>query len=167
MGLQNKAGSGKQLWGTPVLMQFCLFLELQPLTVTLAMIGKLGASAAFGIIYIFSAELFPTVVRNSSMGASSCCARIGGMMAPYITDLGRIVGGDFGRGLPLVVFGGASVAAGLVSLFLPETLNRNLPETIEDAIHFGNRRDNDKEVHINNGYQRDFTAESHTCQTKL
>ncbi|KAK3593127.1 hypothetical protein CHS0354_018255 [Potamilus streckersoni] len=133
------------------------------------MIGKLGASAAFGIIYIFSAELYPTVVRNSGMGASSCCARIGGMVAPYITDLGRLVGGDFGRGLPLVVFGGASVAAGLLSLFLPETLNRNLPETIEDAIHYrkSNRRDNDKDVYINNSYQKDYIAESSAYQTKL
>ncbi|KAL3882128.1 hypothetical protein ACJMK2_028499 [Sinanodonta woodiana] len=143
--------------------------ELQPLTVTLAMIGKLGSSAAFGIIYIFSAELFPTVVRNSSIGASSCCARIGGMVAPYITALGRLVGGDFGRGLPLMVFGAASVAAGLLSLFLPETLNRNLPETIEEAKHFveSNSRDKDKKVYINNGYQKDCTAESSVCQTKL
>ena len=51
------------------------------------MVGKLGAAAAFAVIYVFSAELYPTVVRNAGMGASSCCARIGGMMAPYIADL--------------------------------------------------------------------------------
>ena len=51
------------------------------------MIGKLGAAAAFAVIYVFSAELYPTVVRNAGMGASSCCARIGGMVAPYIADI--------------------------------------------------------------------------------
>ncbi|KAK6169542.1 hypothetical protein SNE40_020578 [Patella caerulea] len=107
------------------------------ITITLSMIGKLGASAAFAIIYIFSAELFPTITRNSAMGASSFFARIGGMLCPYIADLGTIVQGDFGTALPLLVFGGASVAAGLLSLLLPETLNQILPETIEDAKQFG------------------------------
>ncbi|CAG2222323.1 OCTN [Mytilus edulis] len=60
--------------------------ELQWLTTTLAMIGKLGSAAAFAIIYVFSAELYPTVVRNTGMGASSCCARVGGMIAPYVAD---------------------------------------------------------------------------------
>lgn len=56
-------------------------------TVILAMLGKIGAAAAFAVIYVWSAELYPTVVRNVGMGASSSCARIGGMVSPYIADL--------------------------------------------------------------------------------
>lgn len=63
-----------------------IITDLQWLTTTLAMIGKLGSAAAFAIIYVFSAELYPTVVRNTGMGASSCCARVGGMIAPYVAD---------------------------------------------------------------------------------
>ena len=51
------------------------------------MLGKIGASAAFSMVYVYSAELFPTVVRNAGMGSSSCMARVGGMIAPYIADL--------------------------------------------------------------------------------
>jgi OCT family organic cation transporter-like MFS transporter 4/5 len=47
-----------------------LFSELQPLTLTLAIIGKMGSAAAFGLIYIYSLELYPTVVRNGGMGLS-------------------------------------------------------------------------------------------------
>ncbi|KAK3593131.1 hypothetical protein CHS0354_018261 [Potamilus streckersoni] len=128
--------------------------ELQPCTVTLAMIGKTGVAAAFAVIHIFSAELYPTSLRNSLMGASSSFARIGGMLAPYATDLGKLAGGDFGRGLPLMTSGIACVAAGLLSLFLPETLNKHLPETLEDWKQFGksNRRDNDNELYNNTGY---------------
>ncbi|XP_061193507.1 organic cation transporter protein-like isoform X1 [Saccostrea echinata] len=105
-------------------------------TVILAMIGKIGAAAAFAVIYVWSAELYPTVVRNVAMGASSSCARIGGMVSPYVADLSLIVDGHFGQALPLVVFGGASILAGLLSLILPETLGANLPETIQDGKDF-------------------------------
>ncbi|XP_076077828.1 organic cation transporter protein-like [Mytilus galloprovincialis] len=111
--------------------------DLQWLTTTLAMIGKLGSAAAFAIIYVFSAELYPTVVRNTGMGASSCCARVGGMIAPYVADSAKIIGGDFGHAVPLAVFGAASVLAGLLSLLLPETLGEHLPESIEDGVIFG------------------------------
>jgi hypothetical protein len=47
------------------------------------------------------------------------------------------VGGHVGQAVPLVVFGAASVLAGVLTLLLPETLGEQLPETIEDGIMFG------------------------------
>ena len=59
-------------------------------TLVLALVGKLGASTGFHVIYQYSAELFPTVVRNSGMGSCSCMARIGGIVAPLVADLVRV-----------------------------------------------------------------------------
>ena len=64
-----------------------LFSAIKWVTVVLANVGKFGISAAFAVIYVWSAELFPTVVRNSGMGSSSMMARVGGMVCPYIADL--------------------------------------------------------------------------------
>ena len=50
---------------------------------------------------------------------------------------GTYVEGSFGKALPLIVFGGLSVIAGLLALILPETSGRVLPETIDDAVNFG------------------------------
>lgn len=110
---------------------------LRPLTIALAVIGKMASSAAFVCVYIFTVELFPTVIRNVALGGGSCFARIGSMIAPYFVMLGMSIGGAIGEALPLVIFGAASVIAGLMCLYLPETLNQRLPETIEDGINFG------------------------------
>ncbi|XP_059154041.1 organic cation transporter protein-like isoform X2 [Physella acuta] len=113
------------------------------ITLTLSLVGKFGASAAFAIIYIYTAELFPTVMRNSGLGLSSTTARIGGILAPYIADLGNVVGGDLAVILPLLIFGSLSLAAGLCALILPETANRKLPDTVQDAKNFGRLPNND------------------------
>lgn len=55
--------------------------------VTLAMVGKLAITSSYGAIYIFTAEQFPTVVRNVGLGASSTFARVGGVIAPSVNYL--------------------------------------------------------------------------------
>ena len=49
----------------------------------------------------------------------------------------NVIEGNFGQAVPLVVFGGSSVVAGLLSLMLPETHGQRLPETIQDGVEFG------------------------------
>ncbi|XP_065336997.1 organic cation transporter protein-like isoform X1 [Cloeon dipterum] len=104
------------------------------LLITLAMFGKMAITASYGAVYIFSAEQFPTVIRNVAIGISSTAARVGGMLAPFVNQLA-----DIWRPLPLILIGALAFTAGLMSLLLPETLNKKLPETIEDGEDFGKR----------------------------
>jgi len=70
-----------------VLCFACMLSEPEWPKVVLATLGILGMSIAFPTVYLYSAELFPTVVRNVGVGTSSMCARFGSMVAPYITSL--------------------------------------------------------------------------------
>ncbi|MGH0153271.1 UNVERIFIED_CONTAM: hypothetical protein FKN15_027508 [Acipenser sinensis] len=63
--------------------------NLQILSTVLAMAGKFGITAAFSIVYVFAAELFPTVVRNMGVGACSMASRIGSVLSPYIAFIGE------------------------------------------------------------------------------
>uniref|UniRef100_A0A673L6Q4 Solute carrier family 22 member 4 n=1 Tax=Sinocyclocheilus rhinocerous TaxID=307959 RepID=A0A673L6Q4_9TELE len=51
--------------------------DLMELATLLEMLGKLGVTAAFCVVYAVTSELFPTVVRNMAMGTCSMTARIG------------------------------------------------------------------------------------------
>ena len=59
--------------------------------IALNMVGKFGMTIGFCIIYLWSAEIYPTSVRNSMMGLSSTFARIGSLAAPWIADLVRMI----------------------------------------------------------------------------
>merc|ERR1711860_177747 len=82
------------------------------------MTGKFLISMTFAIAYLYTAELFPTKVRNLAVGLASTFARIGSISAPYIVDLL----GSVHAGIPVVIFGAFSTSAGLLALMLPETL---------------------------------------------
>lgn len=107
-------------------------LEQHWLIVTLAMVSKFAITASYGTIYIFSVEQFPTIIRNAGLGAGSTSARVGSVLAPIINIMA-----EFWTPLPLIVYGCLTLAAGCLSLVLPETLNQELPETIEDGENFG------------------------------
>ncbi|XP_023932923.1 organic cation transporter protein-like [Lingula anatina] len=100
--------------------------------VCLTLIAKFGSTVAFAIVFIWTAELFPTVLRNFVMGFCNTMGRVGGMTAPVIVNE---IAADvvLGKSIPLVIFGAASVVAGIMALALPETANCPLPETIEEA----------------------------------
>ena len=95
--------------------------------VAIFLIGKLGVTSAFATIYLYTSEMLPTPVRTAALGLSSMAGRLGAISAPYISSLGTW--------LPLAVFGVNSFVSGALILLLPETLGKELPETLEDAIH--------------------------------
>ena len=59
--------------------------------IAMEMIGKLGFTMAFSTVYCYTAEVYPTVIRNVGMGICSSAARIGSITAPYILFLGMYV----------------------------------------------------------------------------
>ncbi|XP_071058599.1 LOW QUALITY PROTEIN: organic cation/carnitine transporter 2-like [Pseudochaenichthys georgianus] len=101
--------------------------NLQYVALALEMTGKCGFTTAFSIVYIYTAEVYPTVLRNVGMGMCSSAARIGSITAPYVTYLG-----SYNKALPYyILMGSLTIASSVVNLFLLETLNRDLPETVE------------------------------------
>ncbi|RVE47697.1 hypothetical protein evm_007686 [Chilo suppressalis] len=109
------------------------FLDLPWLSISFYMAGKLMSSFYFNITYMFTSELFPTYTRNSMHALCSSLGRIGSMLAPQTPLLMH-----YWSGLPPIVFGGASLVAGLVTFLVPDTAENSLPNTVKEAEALGN-----------------------------
>uniref|UniRef100_A0A8C3M9V4 Uncharacterized protein n=1 Tax=Geospiza parvula TaxID=87175 RepID=A0A8C3M9V4_GEOPR len=106
----------------------CLILtgipEDQPVVITvLAIIGKFTATAAFSTSYVYAAELFPTILRQTGVGLCSTMARVAGILAPLIIPLAR-----YHRAIPKAIFGSIPVLVALFCILLPETRGVDLPD---------------------------------------
>ncbi|XP_042341312.1 solute carrier family 22 member 7-like isoform X2 [Plectropomus leopardus] len=122
--------------GTLVITALCIFCNIlipqdQGLFRTaVGALGKMFAEASFTTVYLYTSELYPTVMRQNGLGYCAFMARSGVSLSPLIMLLEDIWGY-----LPSTVFTLVAVGAGLSASFLPETQNIRLPETIEDVEH--------------------------------
>merc|ERR1712046_420096 len=95
-----------------------------------AMIGKLGATAAFVTVYIFAGELFPTNVRASGLGLCNIFARTGGILAPEVISV-------FPSTLCLLMFGVLAMSACCANSFMAETLGKPLKDVMDEDTSLG------------------------------
>ncbi|KAG8540615.1 hypothetical protein GDO81_018915 [Engystomops pustulosus] len=96
------------------------------LSVTVVAKGFLGSSMLCA--YLYTAELFPTELRQTGMGFTNMMMRLGAVVAPLV-----MITKAYAPLIPLVVFGIAPILCGLPILWLPETLNSHLLDTVEEV----------------------------------
>ncbi|XP_061714196.1 solute carrier family 22 member 6-like isoform X2 [Cydia pomonella] len=95
-------------------------------------IGFGGMAGTVPVLYLFSGELYPTLGRNVGVSGVSTFARIGSMVAPMVASLNELH-----PDLPLYIMAVVLFAQILVLIPLPETKDRPLPDTLEQAEQLG------------------------------
>ncbi|KAM3603931.1 uncharacterized protein V6R79_004178 [Siganus canaliculatus] len=93
-----------------------------------ALMGRMGVSAAYNLIYVFFTELIPTAVRHMGFGVITTASRIGTMICPYVIGMGV-----YSKILPFIVFGTISIVAAVLSMLLPDTANSKIPDLISQT----------------------------------
>ena len=98
-------------------------LVLRILFYTLSTITQ---TIAFHVVYIYTTESFPTVMRQTSLGTCSIFARIGSISAPFIKELTNAT--HFSVSIGLFLF--LSISNALLLMLLPDTTDIQLPDNI-------------------------------------
>nr|XP_046260941.1 solute carrier family 22 member 5-like isoform X2 [Scatophagus argus] len=110
-----------------LLIQLTLSLHSHPaFTLSLVLLGKFGILAGSSVLYMFTGELCPTVIRNTAMSSSATFSRVGSSVSPYLLQLAVLY-----QFLPWIVVGSLSLLSVVLCVFLPETFRQPLPDTIQ------------------------------------
>lgn len=91
----------------------------------ISFICKFFISSVHGLLYVYVAEVFPTSVRSIGTGVAMFGDEIGELLAPYVLIINTVW-------VPYAAFGVLSVIATLMSFTLVETLNKPIPETLNE-----------------------------------
>lgn len=112
---------------TCVSATFCLISWVYPNgggRLLFALVGKIFASGAFSIIWVWSPEMFPTGARSLTTAIGSQAARVGSILAPYIVVIMSEMTDSTGHSnapLPQPVFAAVAFIAAAFCYWLPET----------------------------------------------
>ncbi|XLR41571.1 hypothetical protein S83_026231 [Arachis hypogaea] len=89
-------------------------------------LGVFGMAGTYDLLFIYTAELFPTVVRNAALGCTNQAAEMGAILAPIVVVLGGW--------LPFAVFAVSGIVGGAFAFLLPETHNQPLYDTFAGLV---------------------------------
>lgn len=99
-------------------------------------LGKLGISFCFNVMYILTAETFPTEYRGTVFGATSFFARAGGFLAPFAEQLLQ--------GVFMLIFAILSIVSAALVLCLRETKYLRMPDSLDEYFSPMNIKPKDK-----------------------
>ncbi|XP_042355317.1 solute carrier family 22 member 4-like [Plectropomus leopardus] len=100
---------------------------LSSLSLALEMLGKYGITTTSSLLFAYTAELYPTMLRNTATGITTTVSRLGSCLAPSLFKLSYYL-----LYLPYIILGTLAFVSAFAALFLPESFGRPLPETIQD-----------------------------------
>uniref|UniRef100_A0A8C3M8C3 Solute carrier family 22 member 16 n=1 Tax=Geospiza parvula TaxID=87175 RepID=A0A8C3M8C3_GEOPR len=111
----------------------CVLIMFIPQVTNMA--GKFSIGVAFGLIYLYTAELYPTIVRSLAVGSGSMMCRVGSVVAPFCVYLRSVW-----IFMPLLLVGIMALLSGILTIMLPETLGKPLTNTLVEATEMGRNK---------------------------
>jgi len=107
----------------------CLMIKTNFIVLTIfAVISRASIMGSFSILYIYTPESVPTIIRSSVLGFCASVSRLGGAITPFVSNM--LINVD--KRIPVIIYGVMCFIAAFCAMFLPETLGKNLQDTLEE-----------------------------------
>lgn len=132
IGRKKTCAPSLLLAGVACMLIIVVPADIEALAIALCMTGKFAIAIAFGLIYLYTCELYPTIIRSLAVGSGSMMCRVGSVVAPFCVYLAEVW-----VYLPQLIVGILAFIIGVLTLLLPETLGRPLTTTLEEAEALG------------------------------
>ncbi|KAG1680471.1 Solute carrier family 22 member 6-A [Nymphon striatum] len=94
----------------------------------LLMSGKFFLSGSYLIMMQYTAELFPTVVRNTGMGLCSMVGRVTAIFSPFMKELGE----KTSKEVPYALYAVLILTSVPLLVMLPKSSKEGIPDTLEE-----------------------------------
>ncbi|KTG41659.1 hypothetical protein cypCar_00005113 [Cyprinus carpio] len=134
VGRKKTCAPALLLGGVACMLIIVVPQDIEILAIVLSMTGKFAIAIAFGLIYLYTCELYPTIIRSLAVGSGSMMCRVGSVVAPFCVYLA-----DVWIYLPQLIVGILAFIIGILTMFLPETLGQPLTSTLEEAEALGSK----------------------------
>ncbi|KAF6021135.1 hypothetical protein EB796_020557 [Bugula neritina] len=109
------------------------WLDPDKLVTAMSMVGKLCITSAWQIIIIWSSELYPTTHRCTLLALNTVISKVGSVLAPFILQLEDFIDIPNEKLIIPILFVALMAVGGILHIIPPETNQRRLPETSEEA----------------------------------
>ncbi|XP_011196030.1 organic cation transporter protein [Zeugodacus cucurbitae] len=143
--IMDRIGRRYSLCGSMLVCALCMGVtavvggDHEAVELVLFLIGKFAITCSFQILYFFTSEIFPTNVRNSLLSFCSMVGRIGSMLAPQAPLLV-----NYYEYAPQILFASFALISGTLTLLFPETTDKVLPTTLQDAEQLNDKKRKNK-----------------------
>jgi MFS family permease len=97
-------------------------MELEPYDKILLFLARFGITSIFSIMYTYSTEVYPTVIRAKGLGMNTLFARFASILVPVIVEYLN----------PFLIFASLCFVGFLLTFFIPETFGKDLEDEIQE-----------------------------------
>lgn len=101
---------------------FIKLFEIEPYDKILLFLARFSITAIYSIMYTYSTEVYPTVIRAKGLGINTLFARFAAMLVPILVDLIN----------PFLIYSSVCLIGFLLALMLPETFGKELEDEIQE-----------------------------------
>lgn len=137
-------------------------LNCQWIKLAIFVLAKFIVTQSYSSVILHAPELFPTNLRSFGYGICLFSGKITSMFSPMISIyLSKI----YPR-LPAIIYGVMSISCGLIALYVPETLNRPLPNSIDDVVHWSLSLSKEEKRKVRKLNNKEFKAMFSCCLKK-